>query len=221
MSRAERTGRATPSTAERAARDKRRRAILFGSLGLLAIVVIVAVALGSQVPKTASNAPTYAHVEVGQQAPDFSVFATSGPFQLSKVTDRPVLLELFATWCPHCQRMTGVLDAIYDKYKDRAAFIAVSASEYGADQSPASQADVTDFMNKFNVHYPIAFDPNLDVAKKYLQGGFPTIVLIGKDGKVMAINDGEIPAGNITTALDAAIAGRTPKPDFGVKRTPG
>jgi thiol-disulfide isomerase/thioredoxin len=218
MNRAERKG--TPSQAQRAAQKKRQQTILYGSLGVIAIAAIVAVALASRVPKTASNAPTYARVEVGQQAPDFSVFATSGPFVLSKITDRPTFLELFATWCPHCQRMTTVLDGLYDKYKNSAAFIAVSASEYAADQSPESQADVTDFMNKFNVRYPIAFDANLDVAKKYLQGGFPTVVLIGKDGKVLAINDGEIPAKNIAAALDAAIAGKPVKADFGVTRPP-
>ena len=90
----------------------------------------------------------------------------------------------------------------------------------GADQAPATQADVTDFMNKFNVRYPIAFDPNLDVAKKYLQGGFPTIVLIGKNGKVLALNDGEIPSKNIAAALDAAIAGQPVKADFGLKQPP-
>jgi thiol-disulfide isomerase/thioredoxin len=220
MNRPERTGRAAPSRAQQVAREKRQRAILFGSLGIVAIAIIVAVALASRVPKTASDAPTFARVEIGQQAPDFTIFATSGPFQLSKVTDRPTLLELFATWCPHCQRMTTVLDGLYDKYKDKAAFIAVSASEYGADQSPETQADVTDFMNKFNVHYPIAFDPNLDVAKKYLQGGFPTIVLIGKNGKVLALNDGELPSKNIAAALEAAIAGQPVKPDFGVKQPP-
>ena len=220
MNRTERTGRGAPSRAQQVAREKRQRAILFGSLGILAIVIIVAVALASRVPKTASDAPTFARVEIGQQAPDFTIFATSGPFQLSKVTDRPTLLELFATWCPHCQRMTTVLDGLYDTYKSKAAFIAVSASEYGADQAPATQADVTDFMNKFNVRYPIAFDPNLDVAKKYLQGGFPTIVLIGKNGKVLALNDGEIPSKNISAALDAAIAGQPVKADFGLKQPP-
>jgi thiol-disulfide isomerase/thioredoxin len=221
MNRAERAGRGKPTQAERVAREKRQRAVLYGSLGVLAIVILVAVALASRVPKTASDAPTFARVEVGQQAPDFTVFATSGPFQLSKITDRPTFLELFATWCPHCQRMTAVLDGLYDKYKDRVAFIAVSASEYANDESsPASQADVTDFMNKFNVRYPIAFDPNLDVAKKYLQGGFPTIVLIGADGKVLAINDGELPSADLSSSLDAALAGRPVQSDFGVKRPP-
>jgi len=196
------------------------RAVLFGSLGVLAILIIVAVALASRVPNSASNAPTFARVEIGQDAPDFSVFASSGPFQLSKITDRPKLIELFATWCPHCQRMTSVMDDLYAKYKDRVAIIAVSASEYAADQSPATQSDVNDFATKFNVQYPIAFDPNLDVAKKYLQGGFPTLVLVGKDGKVLAINDGEIPAADIASSLNAAIAGTTVPDDFGVKRAP-
>ena len=48
------------------------------------------------------------------------------------------------------------------------------------------------FVQKFKVAYPIAYDPDLTVANKYLQGGYPTIVVIGRDGKIAAVRDGEI-----------------------------
>ena len=39
-------------------------------------------------------------------APQFEVATTAGYFDLSK-TRKPVFLEIFATWCPHCQREAG------------------------------------------------------------------------------------------------------------------
>jgi thiol-disulfide isomerase/thioredoxin len=220
MNRAER--RTTiPSRAQAQAQAQRRRIAVFASLGVLAIVIVVAIALASRVPKAASDAPSNATLTVGQTAPAFSVFTTAGPFDLAHTGGKPTLLEVFATWCPHCQRETAVLDALYPRYKGKANIVAVSGSPYNMDQSqPESQADVDDFITKFNVTYPVAFDSELAVAKQYLQGGFPTVVLIGADGKVEAIRDGEIPLADIAKALDAAVAGKKPDPRMGLPAQP-
>jgi thiol-disulfide isomerase/thioredoxin len=212
-----------PSQTDLKARAARRGLIIYASLIVLAIGAIVTVSLvvrnggGLQ---SASNAPDFAAISVGQSAPAFSVATTNGPFDSSKVAGKPILLEAFATWCTHCQREVPALNALYAKYKDKANVVGVSASIYAMDSAtPESQADVVAFMQKFGVHYPIAFDPNLDVAHKYLQGGFPTIVLVGGDGKILAIGSGEIEAKQLQKALDAAIAGKPVDPTFGQKKT--
>ena len=186
----------------------RRKTIVYASFGILAVLLIVAVAYASHMPKIASVAPTSAQLTVGQAAPQFALPTTEGVFDLSQAAGKPVLLEVFATWCPHCQRETATLNAIYDAYKDKVHIVAVSGSQYGVDGStPESQADVVAFIQKYNVRYPVAYDPTLDVGNKYLQGGFPTIVLIGKDGKVLKFRDGEIPRAEIEKDLDAALKG--------------
>ena len=215
MNRAERRS-TLPSPAQRAALAQRRRIILFASLAIVAIGLIVAASLASRVPKTASDAPLKATVAVGQKAPSFAVSSTTGLFDLTAAGGKPTLLEVFASWCPHCQHEATSLNTIYAAYKNKVNVIAVSGSPYGLDQSqPESQAGVLDFATKFGVRYPIAFDPQLDVAGKYLQGGFPTVVLIGSDGNVQAIRDGEIPRSDITTAIDASLANKKPSPKMG------
>lgn len=32
--------------------------------------------------------------------------------------DKPVLVEFFATWCPHCQRMRPILDGVEKEHKE-------------------------------------------------------------------------------------------------------
>jgi thiol-disulfide isomerase/thioredoxin len=226
MNRVETRKSATSSAAAQAALAKRRRIALFASLGVLAVVVIVAVSLSSRVPQSATNAAAPAQLSVGQKAPTFTVSTTAGPFDLAKAGGKPTLLEVFATWCPHCQRETAVLNDLYAKYKGKVNFVAVSGSEYdmggppgenpGTPQ-PESQADVVNFMTKFNVTYPIAFDPDLTVAHEYLQDGFPQVVLIGPAGKIEAMRSGEIPASDLTAVLNAALAGKTPDPKMGLK----
>jgi thiol-disulfide isomerase/thioredoxin len=218
MSRVERRP-SIPSRADIEAQAKRRRIAVIASLSVMAIVVIVAIALASRVPKAASDAPVNSVLTVGQKAPEFAVSTTAGPFDLATATGKPTFLEVFATWCPHCQRETAVLNELFAKYGSRVNIVAVAGSPYSMeDQSaPETQADVVAFGQRFGVTYPIAFDPNLDVAKKYLQGAFPTLVLIGTSGNVEAIAEGEVPLASMASTLDAALAGKKPDPKMGMK----
>jgi len=222
MNRTERR-RAAPLTgrAEEQSRARRRGIIIYSALGALAVAAILAVGIYSNkvVPKSASDAPTFAKIAVGEQGAQFAVSTTGGPFDLNAARGKPTLLELFATWCPHCQRETSVLNALYTKYKTNANILAVSASPYGLDStSPESQADVLLFANQYKVTYPIAYDGDLDVAKKYLQGGFPTMVLMDKNGKILAYGSGEIAGPALDKAMANALAGKPVDPNFGPKK---
>lgn len=197
----------------------RRKPILYVTLGVIAVALVVTVAVLSRNPSVVPQSATETHAQsalkVGQKAPDFAVSTTAGPFDLATART-PVLLEVFATWCPHCQRETAILNTLYPRYKGAVNIVAVAGSPYAMDESqPESQADVVAFMQKFSIVYPVAFDPSLDVAGKYLQGGFPTVVLIGKDGLVQSIRDGEIPQADIAKALDTSLAGGKPDPKMG------
>lgn len=176
-------------------KNNRQKYLIWATLALIAIGAIVAVAMSSRVPEAAST-PTQgaAPLKIGQAAPDFSAATTQGPFTLSKDQDgKPVFLEVLATWCPHCQRETQVINQIYAKYKDKVHFVAVTGSNLGMDGStPASQADLFAFGQRFKVQYPLAFDPDLTVAKNYLQDAFPTLVIIDKHGKIASVQTGEI-----------------------------
>ena len=199
---AQRSGRAQPS----AGSGDKRKTILTVSFGILALIAIIAVGVASRIPKVASEAPTVAPLAVGQAAAPFTIPTTGGVFDLTQAAGKPVLLEVFATWCPHCQRETATLNQIFDTYKDRVHVVAVSGSQYAFDgSSPQSQADVVSFAEKYSVRYPIAYDESLGVAHKYLQGGFPTLVVIGKDGKIAWFRDGEIPQADIKKTLDDAL----------------
>jgi thiol-disulfide isomerase/thioredoxin len=182
------------------------RNALYISVGIIVVGLVVAWALASRVPKAASDAPIQADLKLGEVAPKFSVSTTHGPFDLANAGGKPTLVEVFATWCPHCQRETAVLNQIYDTYKDKLNVVAVSGSPFGNDGStPESQLDVVNFQQKFSVKYPVAYDGDLDVAKKYLQGGFPTIVMIGRDGKIVNIRDGEVPIADLKGDVEKAL----------------
>jgi thiol-disulfide isomerase/thioredoxin len=204
MNRSERRRGSVPTRAQ----ADRRRLIVYVTIGIIVLLIVVAVALASRTPKTASNAPTFAPLKIGQDAPPFSLSTTGGPISVPVPDKKPVLLEVFATWCPHCQREVATLNNVFVRYGDRIHLVAVSGSPYAMDETnPESQGDVFAFTRRFNVRYPIAFDGDLVVAKKYLQGGFPTVVVIGRDNKVLSVRDGEIPQVLLVKDIDAALKG--------------
>ncbi len=188
-----------------------RRSLTFITLGFLAALIIGGIlysryfASGSL--QTASIAPLSAPLAVGDPAPEFAVATTDGLFSLAK-EQRPVFLEIFATWCPHCQRETAVIDRLYKKYGHRVAFIAVVGSTKGMDEiSPESSLDLLGFQQRFGVTYPIAtYDPSLAVAQKYLHGGFPTIVLIGRNKRILSVASGEIPYAALDRVLKTVLS---------------
>jgi len=194
-------------TSRRSAPD-RRKPILYITLGVIALALVVTVAVLSRnpvVPQSATENHAQSTIKVGQTAPPFAVSTTGGPFDLT-TAKTPVMLEVFATWCPHCQRETKIIDELYAKYGKRITIVAVSGSNVAADgNTPASQADVISFAQKFGVNYPIAFDPDLKVANAYMQSGFPTIVVIKADKTISYIGDGELAESTLETAIKAAL----------------
>src|ERR1700678_1410176 len=105
-------------------------------------IAVVAVVVYFRGPKhgsvqMASQSPVVGKAQKGKTAPPFEVATTAGYFDLSK-TRKPVFLEVFATWCPHCQRETAIIDRLYAKYRNRVDFVAVSGSDTAMDGTSAS-----------------------------------------------------------------------------------
>ena len=155
--------------------------------------VVAAIVNAKRVPESASNAPITASIAVGDTAPAVHVTTIDGTNFDSASIHGPMMLEVFATWCPHCQHEVKVIDSLHEQLGSKLAILAASGSPIGMDgSSPGSLSDVQNFASQLGVQYPIAYDQNLGVAKSYLQGGFPTIVFINGDKKIVAIETGEI-----------------------------
>jgi cytochrome c biogenesis protein CcmG, thiol:disulfide interchange protein DsbE len=184
------------------------------SLTIITVVIVLLIAAGaggwyyfhpSKQLQTASQSPVIGKATLGATAPQFEVATTSGLFDLSK-TDKPVFLEIFATWCPHCQRETAVIDRLYNKYQSQMDFVGVSGSDTAMDgTSAASQNDLLAWIKKFDVKYPVAYDPLTAVADLYLQGGCPTIAVIDKSKKIVYLNSGEISYDELNGAIEKGL----------------
>lgn len=185
-----------------------RRGLTYGTIAIVVIAAFVAIGLANRgaVSNASQTVNPDSKLTVGSAAPTFKITSNAGPFDLASVTT-PVFLEVFASWCPHCQREVPVIDALAKAYAGKVAFIGISGSQYGVDESsPENQADINAWVDKLNVTYPIAFDPDLQIANEYLQGGFPTIAVIDSNKVVRYINSGEQTPQQLETALNAVLS---------------
>ncbi len=182
---------------------KNARALLWISIAILVAGILIAIRYANTggVQKSETQAPVIGTAKLGGTAPQFQAATTQGFFSLAQAT-KPVFLEIFATWCPHCQRETAIIDRLYAKYKQRVQFVAVTGSSAGMDgSSPASEEDTLNFARAFHAQYPLAFDGSLSVSKSYLQGGYPTLVVIDRSKKISYLSSGETSFAELDSAI--------------------
>ena len=185
-----------------------RKTLTYATIVIVVLAAVAAISFANRgaVSQASQTVNPDAKLAVGSTAPPFTITSNAGPFDLSSI-NTPVFLEVFASWCPHCQHEVPIVDALAKAYAGKVAFIGISGSPYGIDgSSPENQADIDAWVQKLNVTYPIAFDPDLKVAKQYLQGGYPTIVVIDSHKIVRYVNSGELTPPELQTALNSVLS---------------
>ena len=188
--------------------SKAGAAASFVTVALALGIAVIALVARRSVPPSATEAPIYASLTKGDVAPRFQVTTLTGAHVDSSQVAGPIMLEIFATWCPHCQRETQSIERLQERFGGRLSIVAVTGSDTASDhQSVETPDDVRAFAQRFDVSYPIAYDPDLTVAKQYLQGGFPTIVFVNRAKRVSSIETGEIDLKRLSA--DARLAGAT------------
>jgi len=157
---------------------------------LRTVLAAVVLAVGTLHGVSASgNVP----LAVGADAPAVSEPTASGAFDSAK-SGKPYVLELFAVWCPHCQREVAVLNRLQATDGARADIIAVPASPFGFDKTSMLQsADIATFAQRFDAHYRIGFDGLFTVSYDYGLAAFPTIYVVSASHRVVAVETGEVP----------------------------
>lgn len=162
---------------------------------------------------------------LGKPAPTFTLdLVGGGKLDLAAHKGKDiVVLDFWATWCPPCRISLPLVVQIMDEYKAKAARNKKDSAEktgvvfYGVNQKE-SESDVRAFFDKMKIEFPVALDAKADVAKAYGVPGFPTSVIIGKDGTVQAVHIGVAPdlEDKLRIELDTLLAGKTlvtPKPE--------
>jgi thiol-disulfide isomerase/thioredoxin len=113
----------------------------------------------------------------GKPAPDFILRDLDGrEVHLSELRGKPVLLDFWATWCGYCREALPSVELMHRSLKDRLAVFGVD------DEAPEVARE---YLQKFGYTLPSLVDPNDRVVNMFHLGGWPTTILIDREGKIV------------------------------------
>jgi thiol-disulfide isomerase/thioredoxin len=135
--------------------------------------------------------------------PDLTLRNAAGePVRLSDYRGRPLVINLWATWCPPCRREMPVLQAAQQANPD-VAFLFVNQAE--------SPRDVATFFANQGLHLDnVLFDGNGELAQQVGSAALPTTLFYRPDGRLLGSHLGELSNASLKRSLDSLSETATP-----------
>lgn len=164
---------------------------------LAALLVLFGLATGymaltSKIPEKPKPVPPTvepALLETGVPAPDFTLSDLDGKsYTLSRFRHRKaVLVEFFATWCPHCQHSVPLLKQLQSNYGSRVQVLSINAGD-----PPGEPSTAPAFRKHFQLNYPVLEHASPALYEAYHLYAFPTLYLVSPDGVIVWSHKGTL-----------------------------
>jgi thiol-disulfide isomerase/thioredoxin len=140
----------------------------------------------------------------GKDAPDVSfAMVANAPAGGARVSmgdlqGHPVLLDFWASWCGPCRHEIPIVQRIASRYGGQGlSVIGVNTSDEAGNAAP--------FAKSLHLTFPIAYDEGQRVASAFGVDGLPTLVVISKTGKVLAVRTGETSDSDLDALVKRAL----------------
>lgn len=165
-------------------KDRKRNRLIFRTIILLVLVAAVVFAL-----ITSANQDKTIY-KIGDQAPDFQLQQINKnndleTIRLSDFKGKGVMLNFWATYCKPCEVEMPYMEELYPQYKDQGIeIVAVSLD--------ATEAVIHQFIDKYNLTFPIPHDNRGQVMDLYKIGPIPSTFFINPEGEIVEKVEGAL-----------------------------
>lgn len=153
----------------------------------MALVVLALAAGFAFVPRATASCGRTSGTE---EAPDFTASVVANgldPDQktltMSALRGHPVVLDFWATWCGPCQAESPIVNGIAQRFKDK-GLVVVGVNTSDAEGLAAKYAKIK------GLTFPMVYDDNNTIANKYKVDNLPTLIVVSKEGKIVAVRHG-------------------------------
>ena len=144
-----------------------------------------------QVPRaaieTVNGQPLPPPVAAGSPAPEFTAVDLSGTTRtLSEHRGHPVLVQFWASWCPHCRSDLSLMKQLFAQYQDRQLGMVTVSIDQDVEKLRA-------FVKAQEIAFPvIAASAHPDLAERYEAQGVPAYYLIDAAGVIAKTWSGSV-----------------------------
>ncbi len=144
---------------------------------LLALLTVVGVTL--MIWLDARRPPAPGPLEAGEALPNetLAILGRAAPLHLADLKGKPAVLDFWATWCEPCRESLPHLNTLAKKYDSRVNIYAVDGD------SQDTVAAIAQAKSDLGLTIPIATNGG-GLAEMIGLEGFPTTVILDKQGKV-------------------------------------
>lgn len=160
------------------------------------ILAVLIVAIAFSVYATATK-DKVALLKQGDKAPDFTLVDLNGEtHKLSDYKGQGVFLNFWGTWCKPCEKEMPAMDRQYAVFKEQGVqTLAVNIAE--------TDFEVKNFVDRYELRFPVVIDKTGDVKKQYNIGPLPATFLVKPDGTIEKIITGEMSEEMITAFMES------------------
>jgi thiol-disulfide isomerase/thioredoxin len=126
--------------------------------------------------------------KAGQAAPSFDLpvvafeAETEARVSFAGTRSKPLLIEVFASWCGTCRRSAPALAEAHAKYGGQLDFLGVSVDD---DPRAAARAK-----QQWGIPYAVAHDERGAFARAYQIRVLPTFVVLNREGRIAHVSSG-------------------------------
>lgn len=179
----------SPVTGERTRRSK---IMAIALLVVAAVVLSTATVLGARWASQPSSASQpqgngLGFVRLDRPAPAVALpgLTGHGMVSIASLAGRPVVLNFWASSCHPCTKETPALAAAAAQLHGKVSFIGIDTSD--------NHVAAARFIARYQVSYPIGFDPQATMANRYGVEGLPTTFFLAPSGKkILGVNIGAL-----------------------------
>ncbi len=131
----------------------------------------------------ASTAGRIPAPQKGFLAPDFTLADPKGNnYDLASLRGKPVLLNLWATWCPPCRAEMPAIEQYYKQYQPQ-GLVVLGVNATNQDYP----LNIVPFVQEYNLTFPILLDETGQVGRDYQVQSLPSTYFINRDGTIAEV----------------------------------
>jgi len=134
-------------------------------------------------------------------APDFTVYDQNGnAVKLSDFAGKPIVLNIWATWCYYCTVEMPDFNEMYKSHPD-VQFVMVNATGTNGETVESAKK----YINDNGFEFPVYYDIDGDALVTYGVTSFPTTILITKSGELVYNRGGMLNAAQLDDLIHQLI----------------